>query len=135
MEVSADAVDALPTFQLTSSSYISATPERERGPAGAARRGRGAPLPGGGEATGGEAARGGRLLALRAEAGFRALCEALSFSGLQQELPARSSVNGVTVIAPSDAAFAQIAGTARGRFKLVRHMLQPRAHLPELYIS
>ena len=45
------------------------------------------------------------------EAGFRALCEALSFSGLQQELP-RLFVNGVTVIAPSDAAFAQLSPAA-----------------------
>ena len=93
-----------------------------------------APLPGGGEATEAGSRAAADFWRCAQEAGFRALCEALSFSGLQQELP-RLFVNGVTVIAPSDAAFAQLSPAARGNFKLVRQLLLahicPGTHLLE----
>ena len=136
MEVSADAVDALPTFQLNEL-------VAELGDVGdlgtedllaQLAEGAAAPLPGGGEATEAGSRAAADFWRCAQEAGFRALCEALSFSGLQQELP-RLFVNGVTVIAPSDAAFAQLSPAARGNFKLVRQLLLahicPGTHLLE----
>ena len=60
------------------------------------------------------------------EAGFQALCDALSFCGLRQELPQLFAA-GVTILAPADAAFAQLARRTRCNAALVRQLLL--AHL------
>jgi len=60
------------------------------------------------------------------EAGLVGLCDALAFSGLAAEM-AQLCAAGITVLAPTDAAFAQLARSTRGSKRLVRQILL--AHL------
>ena len=54
--------------------------------------------------------------------GLTAFCDALTYSGLRDELP-RLAESGITVLAPTNEAFAQIAETARGEQRLVRQLI------------
>ena len=56
------------------------------------------------------------------EAGHKGLCDALGFCGLRNELPQLLSA-GITVLAPTDAAFAQLAKETRCNAPLVRQLL------------
>lgn len=56
------------------------------------------------------------------EAGFTALCEALTFSGLRDELP-RLMQQGQTFIAPTNEAFALMDESVRKDTRLVRQLL------------
>ena len=54
--------------------------------------------------------------------GLTALCDALTFSGLRDELP-RLAEPGLTVLAPTNEAFAAMAEAARGEARLVRQLI------------
>ncbi len=56
------------------------------------------------------------------ESGYTALCEALTFCGLRDELP-RLMAAGATVLAPTDEAFSQICEESRHEPRLVRQLL------------
>jgi hypothetical protein len=60
------------------------------------------------------------------EAGLIGFCDALLFCGLADEMPELCAA-GMTVLAPTDAAFAQLARKTRCSKRLVRHILL--AHL------
>lgn len=54
--------------------------------------------------------------------GLTAFCDALTYSGLRDELP-RLAEMGITVLAPTNEAFAQISEAARSEQRLVRQLL------------
>ena len=54
--------------------------------------------------------------------GLTAFCDALTYSGLRDELP-RLAEPGITVLAPTNEAFAQISDAARGEQRLVRQLI------------
>ena len=54
--------------------------------------------------------------------GLTAFCDALTFSGLRDELP-RLAEPGITVLAPTNEAFAQLSDSARADQRLVRQLL------------
>ena len=56
------------------------------------------------------------------ELGFTAYCDALSFCGLRDELP-RLAQSGLTIIAPTNEAFEQLADAVRNDTRLVRQLL------------
>ena len=56
------------------------------------------------------------------EKGFTALCDALTFSGLRDELP-RLCQPGITVLAPTNEAFALMADSVRSSQRLMRQLL------------
>eukprot|EP00962_Isochrysis_galbana_P047926 scaffold19825_cov103-Isochrysis_galbana.AAC.1 len=66
------------------------------------------------------------FLRVAREAGLVGFCDALAFCGLAEEMPELCAA-GITVLAPTDAAFAQLARRTRCSKRLVRHILL--AHL------
>jgi hypothetical protein len=57
------------------------------------------------------------------EAGLVAICDAMNFCGLQAELPKLFGESGVTILAPTDGAFAHLSAEARGNARLIRQLL------------
>jgi len=56
-------------------------------------------------------------------AGLTAICDALAFCRLTDELPKLFGEQGVTVLTPTDEAFAHLTAEARGNARLVRQLL------------
>jgi uncharacterized surface protein with fasciclin (FAS1) repeats len=120
-----EAEEGLPVFQLTELvDELARSSDEEGEPKSAAK-----PTPGPGAASSGppgDRSQGERTAAAfwtcAQEAGFTALCDALTFSGLRDELP-RLSNQGITIIAPTNEAFALMAESVRSDTRVVRQLL------------